>query len=113
MKVTFDTLVPAEVAEVQRLLAAAPQANRPATLPNAAAKPAAAKPAAAAGNGLTYEKDVKPLALALSKTQPGYDALRTIWAGLGVTVGTELKPEQFSDAIAQIKQASAPQGGIA
>lgn len=59
----------------------------------------AAQPAA-----IDYEKDLKPLALALAKKDRA--KLTAIWAELGVRVGTELKPEQFAQAKQLIEAAS-------
>lgn len=53
---------------------------------------------------LTYEADVKPIALALAKADRA--KLSAIWAKLGVKVGSELKPEQLADARRMILEAS-------
>jgi hypothetical protein len=71
-----------------------------------AAAPKAAEKAPETGTTLTYEKDIKPIALALAKSNR--QALLDIYKKLNVTVGTEIKPEQFADAKKLIDAALAP-----
>ena len=68
--------------------------NKPATEP--------AAPAVKSGK-LDYNKDVRPQALKLAKTNEA--ALRKIYADFGVNVGTELKPEQWAGALKAINEA--------
>jgi hypothetical protein len=75
-----------------------------AAAPGAYAAKSAAEVTSKHGGALTYETDVKPIALALSrKSRP---ALLVIWQKLGVNVGTELKPEQLAEAKKLIEAAS-------
>lgn len=83
--------------------------DSPAPKPAAAKQPEAPKPAAQsptpqATSDLSYEKDIKPIALALAKKSR--EALTKIWGALNVKVGTELKPEQFAEAKRLIEDAS-------
>lgn len=76
--------------------------DAPVAPPKQAAKPAE-KPAAPSGP-LSYDKDIKPIALALAKKNR--EALTRIWGELGVKIGTELKPEQLPEAKRLIEEAS-------
>lgn len=84
------------------------KATDPVAAPVPVTEPVKAEPAAGnttAGTPvLAYDKDIKPLALALAKKNRV--ALTEIWTKFGVKVGTELKPEQFAAALADIQAAS-------
>lgn len=80
---------------------AAKAAEKPAADPKPAVQP---QPAPATATKLNYETDIKPVALALAKSNR--PALTAIWVEFGVKVGSELKPEQFEAALAKIQAAS-------
>jgi len=95
------------------VVASAKAAPAPAAAPAAPAKeapkpepkaPEQTTSAPATTTALNYEKDIKPIALALAKKSR--EKLTEIWGKLGVKVGTELKPEQFAQAKALIEEAS-------
>ena len=62
-------------------------------------------PPAKGSKALDYVRDVKPFALQLAKADR--PALLAIYKTFGVSVGTELKQEQFAEAAKQIKAALA------
>jgi hypothetical protein len=73
-------------------------------------KPAAPKPQAPATGPLSWEKDVKPLALALVKRSPpaGREALTKIYNDFGVKLGGEVPAEKQAELKRQIEEALAP-----
>lgn len=73
-----------------------------ATPPKAADKPT---PPAATGAALDYDKDVKPIALALAKQD--VEKLRTILTKYGISKASEAKPEQYAALVKDIEAASA------
>lgn len=81
------------------------KAVAPAAKPAVAAKPAAklvAKPAAKAAaeeeaEGITYEKDVRPLILELGKAGKR-ESIASVLANFGVEKGPELTEEQWEEA---------------
>lgn len=73
-----------------------------------AAAPSASKPEeskSAPVQTVTYD-DVKALVLQVSKDK-GRDAAAAVLSGFGVAKAPELKPEQYADAVAQLKAALA------
>lgn len=75
-----------------------PPATQPTRAP--ATQPTRAKPAAESA-GIDYVKDVKPKALELANSNR--PALLAIYKKFGVSVGTELKPNQYADALRMIE----------
>lgn len=77
---------------------------KPAPQPKAEEKPAAPAAPAPATTEIAYDRDIKPIALALAKKDR--NKLLAIYKELGVNVGTEIKPEQFAKAKQMIEEAS-------
>lgn len=71
-----------------------------------AAAPNASKPEASTSVAAVTYDDVKALVLQVSKNK-GRDAAAAVLAGFGVAKAPELKPEQYADAVAQLKAALA------
>lgn len=71
-----------------------------------AAAPNASKPEASTSVAAVTYDDVKALVLQVSKDK-GRDAAAAVLAGFGVAKAPELKPEQYADAVAQLKAALA------
>lgn len=71
----------------------------------AAAQPASKPVASTSAAAVTYD-DVKALVLQVSKDK-GRDAAAAVLSGFGVAKAPELKPEQYADAVAQLKAALA------
>jgi hypothetical protein len=71
----------------------------------AAAQPASKPVASTSAAAVTYD-DVKALVLQVSKDK-GRDTAADVLSGFGVAKAPELKPEQYSDAVAQLKAALA------
>lgn len=75
--------------------------------PDPDAEPAPAGKAAGKANGeakIDYAKEIKPLALALAKSNR--TKLLEIYKHFGVNVGTELKPAQYAEAKKMLEEAS-------
>lgn len=77
---------------------------RPEPEPAAAPAPVPSKPAKAkAPAEMTYEENVRPLALKVAGTK-GRDALVALFTEFGVKSGPALKPEQFAAFIARCNE---------
>lgn len=95
---TQPVIVPASVVlDAQQELRPTPQPETPVK----ATKPAKAKPAPAAE--LTYEKDVRPLAIKVAG-KFGRDQLVALFTEFDVKAGPELKPAQFAAFIARCNE---------
>lgn len=82
-----------------------PPAPKAAPQPKAEEKPAApATTTPPPATEIAYDRDIKPIALALAKKDR--NKLLAIYKELGVNVGTEIKPEQFVKAKELIEAAS-------
>lgn len=92
------TAAPAK-AEAKKPAAVSPQSE------TAAAQPASKPEASTSVAAVTYD-DVKALVLQVSKDK-GRDAAAAVLSGFGVAKAPELKPEQYADAVAQLKAALA------
>ncbi len=96
------------VAAAQASTAATPDPKPAAVSPQsetAAAQPASKPVASTSVAAVTYD-DVKALVLQVSKDK-GRDAAAAVLSGFGVAKAPELKPEQYADAVAQLKAALA------
>ncbi|MDZ7918490.1 hypothetical protein [Rhodoferax sp.] len=71
-----------------------------------AAAPIASKPEASTSVAAVTYDDVKALVLQVSKDK-GRDAAAAVLSGFGVAKAPELKPEQYADAVVQLKAALA------
>lgn len=90
------------LARLSNIGTAAPAASDKPAAPKAQEKPAAAT--TTGDKVLNYDADIKPMALALAKKDR--TALTKIWEEMKVKVGSELKPEQYAEALAKITAAS-------
>lgn len=88
---------------------AEPEAKKPAAASpppeTAVALPASKPEVSISAAAVTYD-DVKALVLQVSKDK-GRDAAAAVLSGFGVAKAPELKPEQYVDAVAQLKAALA------